>query len=143
MNKSVNEFFSSLHRENLKPRGYTKIRHTFSRSMGSYTERIQFQGSAWNDSNSPWRFYINFGVEFYDLSPRDPCRDFSATHCWTRLDTLLPSAAKEYDLPDPVPPAFATEIAGLLQQGSDRVASTIQQVRLAYESKSWPLFPDA
>ena len=141
MNASVREFFSSLHREHLKRRGYTKTRHTFSRDMGSYTERIQIQGSAWNDSKSPWRFYINFGVEFHDLPPRTPCRDFPATHCWTRIDSLTPSAAAEYDLPQMVKPDFATKIADSLHQSSEHVARTIRQIRSAYESRSWPMFP--
>ena len=143
MNEAVKDFFSSLHREHLKPRGYTKTRHTFSRDMGNYTERIQFQGSAWNDSNSPWRFYINFGVEFHDLPPRTPCRDFPATHCWTRIPAVTPSGAAEYDLPQSVPPDFAAQIAASLQHGSEHVARTLQQIRSAYESKSWPIFPSA
>lgn len=111
--------------------------------MGSYTEHIQFQGSAWNDSNLPWRFYINFGVEFHDLPPRNPCRDFPATHCWTRIEALIPDAAAEYDLPQTVSPDFAADIAASLQRSSDHVARTLPQIRSAYESKSWPMFPSA
>jgi hypothetical protein len=111
--------------------------------MGSYTERIQFQGSAWNDSNLPWRFYINIGVEFHDLPPHPPRRDFPATHCWTRIEEITPDADAEYDLPQAVPPDFAAGIADLLRRASEHVARTSQQIRTAYESKSHPVFPSA
>src|SRR5438046_2062639 len=100
MRDSVTQFFSRLHREHLKARGYKKVRYTFSRDMGGYTERIQFQGISWNDANSPWRFYITFGVEFPDLPSRSPCRDFPATHCWARIERVVPGAPNQYDLPE-------------------------------------------
>ena len=138
MRDSVTEFFSSLQREHLKVRGYKKVRHTFSRNMGGYTERIQVQGSSWNDSDSPWRFYINFGVEFPDLPPRSPCRDFPATHCWTRIEHIVPDAPNQYDLPDTRTAEFAGELAGYLDCASRQVARQIRQIRRSYERRLSP-----
>lgn len=138
MRDSVTQFFSSLHREHLKAQGYKKVRHTFSRALDGFVERIQFQGSDWNDADSPWRFYINFGVEFSDLPPRTPCRDFPATHCWTRIEHIVPDAPKQYDLPDASTAAFAGELAGYLDCASRQVARQIRQIRSSYEQRRSP-----
>ena|SRR5207245_1692844 len=139
MRESVKDFFAALHRVYLKPRAYRKVRHTFSREMDAYTERVQFQGSSWNDSTSPWRFYINFGVEFHNLPPRFPCRDFPNTHCWTRIEGIVPSAPAQYDLPGRRFEDFSAEIAGYLETASQRVSRRIGRIRAAYEQKKWPL----
>jgi len=114
------------------------VRHTFSRDMDGYTERIQFQGSSGNDSDGPWRFYINLGVEFTDLPPRTPCRDFPATHCWTRIEHIVPDAPKQYDLPDTSTAEFASELAGYLDCASRQSARQIRQIRSSYEQRPSP-----
>ena len=48
MRDKVDEFFSRLQTVHLKARGYKKQRHTFIRDLQGFTERIQFQGSAWH-----------------------------------------------------------------------------------------------
>ncbi len=138
MRDSVTQFFSSLQWEHLKARGYKKVRHTFSRDMDGYTERIKFQGSSWNDSHSPWRFYINFGVEFPDLPPRTSCRDFPAAHCWTRIERIVPDAPKQYDLPDTDTAEFVTALAGYLDCASRQVARQIRRIRRSYEQRHSP-----
>lgn len=72
MNQSVESSLSEFHRQQLKPLGFKKVRHTFSRDKETYVERFNFQGSAWNtsESNEPWLFYINVGIEFKDLPDR-------------------------------------------------------------------------
>lgn len=138
MRDAVTQFFTKLHREHLKPHGYKKIRHTFSREMEGYVERIQFQGSTWNDAESPWRFFINFGVEFANLSPRNPCRDFPGTHCWTRIEHIVTAAPKHHDLPDAGTEELATELAGYLDSASRQVARQIRQIRSSYEQSRSP-----
>jgi hypothetical protein len=142
MQDYVKEFFSHLHNEYLKARGYKKVRHTFSRDFGTYTERIQFQGSAWNDSSSPWRFYINFGVEFHDV-PAIERRDFPGTHCWTRIQVVALDAPSEFDLSERDTAGFASKIAFYLESGSRHVKQHIQQIRSAYDAKICPQFPAA
>jgi len=132
MRESAKEFFSRLHQDHLKPRGYKKVRQTFSRSIGDYTERIQFQGSAFNDASRPCRFYINFGVEFHDLRPRIPCRDFPETHCWTRAEAIVRGASSQYDLPEENVVGFAEQISHQLSSASELVAHRIRDVRQTY-----------
>ncbi len=138
MRDSAKEFFSHLHKTHLKPHGYTKLRHIFSRDMGSYTERVQFQGSNWSDPNCPLRFYINFGVEFHDLPPRSPCKDLPGTHCWTRIRHIAQNAPSHFDLPDNETSAFAAEIAAYLDYSSQQVAVKIPQIRKIYDEKKSP-----
>ena len=143
MRESVKNFFSVLHQRYLKPNGFKKVRHTFSREHAHYTERFQFQGSAWNDSASPWRFYINVGVEFHNIPARVPSRDFPSTHCWTRIERLLSDAPSEYDLLELNTEQFASHIAGYLESASMVVAREIQQIRKSYEQSKSPYLSTA
>ena len=129
----VEPFFRRLHREHLKPRGYTKVRRTFSRDMQAYIERVQFQGSSWNDANSPWRFYINFGLQFRELQERSPARDFPQTHCWTRIEHLVPDAPQEYDLSEGDSPCLLQQLPAYIELASHRVAKHIHDIRKDYE----------
>jgi len=98
MRDKVEQFFSRLDTVHLKPMGYKKQRHTFARDLDGFTERVQFQGSAWNDQEATWRFYVNFGIQFHGLPPRSPDRDLPGPHCWTRIDALVPDAPKDFEL---------------------------------------------
>jgi len=138
MRESVTRFFSSLHQNHFKIRGYKKVRHTFSREMGDYVERIQFQGSKWNNSDDSWRFYINFGVEFSDLPPRIPCHDFPSTHCWTRIEQLVPDAPKQYDLPELDTAEFARELSAYFESASRQVAQQIRWIHSSYQQQHSP-----
>jgi len=138
MPKAIENFLSQLHREHLKPRGYKKSRHTFSRDCGAFTERFQVQGSAWNDASGPWRFYINVGVEFHDVPPREPARDFPGTHCWTRIENLVPGAPAEFDLPVDDQEAFGAAVAGCVKAASERIGSGIGGARSAYDANPTP-----
>jgi hypothetical protein len=138
MPKATEDFLSRLHREYLKPRGYKKSRHTFSRDCGAFTERFQLQGSAWNEASGPWRFYVNVGVEFHGVPPRKPARGFPGTHCWTRIENLVPGAPVEYDLPLADQDAFAAAVSGYVKAASERLASGIGGVRSAYDESPTP-----
>lgn len=92
----VSRFFSQLHRVFLKRRGYNKIRHSFSREINGYTERVQYQGSVRNGAHGPWTFYINFGVEFPDFEARTLRRDFPFTHCGTRIEHLVDDVSRQH-----------------------------------------------
>jgi hypothetical protein len=106
--------------------------------MEGYIERVQFQGSSWNDANHPWRFYINFGVEFSDLPARSPCHDFPATHCWTRIEYLVAHAPKQFDLPEGDVSKFTTEIADYLEYASRHIVDCLSKIRSNYESRRSP-----
>ncbi|MFM9960568.1 MAG: DUF4304 domain-containing protein [Planctomycetaceae bacterium] len=135
MQEFVKVFFSSLHREYLKPRGYQKVRFTFWRDMDGYIERIQFQGSSWNASTGSWRFYINFGVSFPDIPPGVPNRGFPGTHCQARIEHLTTNSPSEFDLPENCDAEFAQKIIEYVAVASSRVAEQINFVRQNYEQK--------
>ena len=91
MQARVKDFFSEFHRQKLKPIGFKKINHTFSRDKGSYIERFNFQGSSWNssDTTEPWFFYINVGVQFKELALPTPNFAFPKTHYHWRIEDLI------------------------------------------------------
>jgi len=125
---SVESFFSDIHRNYLKPRGYHKKHHAFIRELDGYTEAFAFQGSAWNDSVGPWRFYINVTVAFPDI-PNRPA---------VRIEHVVAGTPQHFDLPEPAPPSFAGELAVLLGQASDSIASQLPQIREAFlEKRYW------
>lgn len=138
MQNSVKQFFVEIHASHFRQRGYKKIRHTFHRELDGYIERVQFQGSSWNDANSPWLFYINFGVEFSGLPARSPCRDFPATHCWTRIEALVPRMPPEYRLPEGDVAKFAAKIARCVEKASLLVADRLPGIRANYERSRSP-----
>lgn len=133
----ASKFFSDLHRLHLKAKGYRKQRHTFTRDHPDFTERVQFQGSAWNSSGSPWRFYINFGVQFRSLPPRLPDRDLPGTHCWTRIESLVPEAPAEFELASQHD-KLSVDLVRFVEMASQRVAQQIDAVRERYEKTRSP-----
>jgi len=133
----ASKFFSDLHRSYLKGKGYRKQRHTFTRDHPGFTERVQFQGSAWNSSGSPWRFYINVGVQFRDLPPRLPDRDLPGTHCWARIESLVPEAPSEFELTSQQH-QISADLVRLVEMASQRVAQQIDAVRERYEETRSP-----
>ena len=42
---------TQVHRAHLDLRGYGKVRNTFDRSVGSHSERFNFQGSIWSSAD--------------------------------------------------------------------------------------------
>jgi hypothetical protein len=139
MSEKVKAFFSQLHADYLKPWGFRKQRHTFTRDLVGYSEVVQFQGSSFNLAILPWRFYVNFGIRFHDLSPRSPDRDLPGTHCWTRIRAILPDAPAYFDLGTD-DAGFVGGIANLVQDASKRVALEIDSLRRLYREGRATLF---
>jgi len=134
MQDSIKLFFSELHKNHLKSRGYTKERHTFSRDMGKYTEKIQFQGCSWNDSKGPWGFYVNYGIQFHDLPPAVPV-DFSRTHCSARLDSLIGNSPKHFHIRENNSNELAQEISDCVDNLSKFIAERFDFIRESYPVK--------
>jgi hypothetical protein len=67
MQDIVKKFVSELHTSKLKQAGFKKKRHEFRRAREDYIEFFEIQGSAYNNSEEPWLFYINFAVDFPDI----------------------------------------------------------------------------
>jgi hypothetical protein len=95
LKKWLSSLLSELHAESLKPLGYRKEARTISRDCGPYWERFNFQGSSWNDATSG-RFYINVGIEFKDLAPRERWSYMPHTHWADRLETVVVSAPSQW-----------------------------------------------
>ena len=64
-----------------------------------YAIAFRFQGSRWNDSSTPWVFYLNAGIRFQGIPRREPDKDFPTIHSWIRVGSTLSSSAEpEYHL---------------------------------------------
>lgn len=125
MNKWLNQFLSEFHQAYLKKLGFKKVRHTFSRDMGDYWERFNFQGSAWNGaSDQYWTFYLNVGVEFKDLEPRRHWSYFPHTHWAERIQTVVSDAPAdwEYNL-NTDRHALMRELASYMSRASEKMAT--------------------
>ena len=131
MNQAGKSFLAALHALHMKPRGYTKVRGTFSKSGVGYVNRIMIQGSAWNTDAEKCRFYINCGMEFSDLPPRVPARDFPGTHCWARSDVIMPGTPSEFDY-EIGHSDFILEVATLISKVSSIVERRWPQYREDY-----------
>ena len=91
-------FVDRLHSELFKPAGFKKKGRLFSRFLATYGEHYNIQGSAWNSSESPWRFYVNCGISFIDVPIRTKGVGMWAFHAHSRLRLLVPQARDEYDI---------------------------------------------
>jgi hypothetical protein len=137
MQNEVEAFFSDLQRDHLKAMGFKKVRHTFSRARPGFTERIQFQGSSWNDPERPWTFYLNYGIQFHGVPPRTSDRDLPGTHCLTRIGWLVPGAPKDFALSGDRD-ELKRRLASLVDQASARVAGQLQELRERYVATPTP-----
>ena len=133
----VEQFLSWFHATRLKPAGYKKKGHAFSRKRADFSERIQLQGSAWNDGKGPWRFYVNFGILFDGVPPRRPDRDFPGTHCWTRIENLVRGAPSELELSDNQEDV-ARRLAKMIEDASTRVGREVDGLRRRYKEQGSP-----
>ena len=121
MNDIVSAFMSLLHKEYLKPRGYTKKGFVFSRSMDGYTERVRLKGSPWNHPERPWSFGIDFGVEIIGVPSTN--REFPHTHTHAALERIVKDASGSYALRHNPSLTLAAQVM-------DRLDPSRQQVRI-------------
>lgn len=94
MKEWLDEFLREFQKNHLKELGFKKVRRTFSRDLGDYWERFNFQGSSWNSSDEEtWLYYINLGVEFKDIEPRKYWSYFPHTHWSGRIESVVGAAS--------------------------------------------------
>ena len=130
---------SELHRESLKPQGYRKERRTFVRDCGAYKERYNFQGSSWNGTGVKWRFYLNVGLEFTDLEPRQIWSYFANTHWATRIPSVVPEAPHWWDYSEQTDRAeIKKELAQLICRASEGLKVEASNIRNRYLAKQRP-----
>jgi Domain of unknown function (DUF4304) len=141
---SRDQFFSMLHSLNLRPRGFKKVRHTFSREFESYGEHYQLQGSAWNDEASDWRFYINCGISFSGVPRREPDLDFPRVHAWARAPHLVHFALPHYDVIADDPTSVVSDVVSVIDECSSYFARRHGYLVEAYARRDfkWPFLRD-
>ena len=135
MSKLGDAFTSELHATHLKPLGFKKTRHTFSRSHEGFTERYNIQGSAWNDHDGPWTCYVNCGISFDELPPRNPDSDFPRTHAWMRAQHFTSRALPQYDITPDNLASSAALVADVILQCSDYFRRRHTYLREHYEQQ--------
>jgi len=96
--KIADELLSKLHTRYLKPLGFKKKGHTFSRPHAAYAEYYNIQGSAWNSADKPWRFYINVGISFTDIPLHTNVVGMWKYHSHARLPLFVRTAPPDYDI---------------------------------------------
>jgi hypothetical protein len=129
----LNKFLSEFHRLHLKRLGYKKTHHTFSRDMGEYWERIQFQGSDSNGLYPHWKFYVNVGIEFKDIAPRRNWSGFAHTHWAKRIESLVPHAPAHWKYNQETQQEILTsELLSLFNLASERLAVESSTIKTFY-----------
>ncbi|MCW9058477.1 MAG: DUF4304 domain-containing protein [Gammaproteobacteria bacterium] len=98
MNALVSKFFTELHKTAMKPMGFRKERHRFSRPQDGYVEIVDFQGSSWNQAEGPWLFYINIAVGFEGIEAKGQKLWFNVAHAMGRIEGLVPGSNTQYSL---------------------------------------------
>jgi len=134
MKKWLDEFLSDFHKIHLKNLGYKKKYHTFSIDRGTYWERYNFQGSAYNPTEgNEGTFYLNVGVEFKDLEPRTSWTWFGNTHSAWRLhcDATVPGGGWEYD-EKLNKEELMHKLLDLIEETSQEIAEGIADIRSRY-----------
>jgi hypothetical protein len=137
-------FFSLLHAEHLKPRGYRKVRHTFSRQFAGYGGHYQLQGSEWNDEAGDWRFYINCGISFDGIPRREPDRDFPHVHAWARAPHLVQVALPHYDVNVQNTASVASDVTAVIDACANYFSRRHTFLLDAYQRRDykWPFLRD-
>ena len=132
----VSAFFAALHSDVFKPRGYTKLRHTFQKEEDGYAMAFQFQGSDWNSASSPWRFYLNAGIRFPNIPRRTPDRNFPTIHSSMRVGSRLSEWAEpDYDVVEEGQKLLVGKIALIVEDCRRYFAANHRSLRQRYELK--------
>jgi len=125
----VKQFISELHAKGLKPRGFTKKRHTFSRAREEYVERFQVQGSSWNSGgNDPWIFYLNAGVFFPNLPEPTQNRGFVGTHVYGRLREFDPTCLDACELNMDGLDRTLEDVITSVERASSAIAANVERL---------------
>jgi hypothetical protein len=136
-------FASTLHERYMKPAGFKKKDHTFSRSRVGYDEHYNIQGSAWNSADGAWRFYVNCAISFPDIPIQKPGSGMWKYHAHTRLRMLVPGAPAEFDVTEQSQEEVMSALNGQLEKCADYFARRHQMLRESYLSQRYSGgFPD-
>jgi hypothetical protein len=127
------QFASALHQCHLKPLGFRKVRKNYTRTHADYTEHYQIQGSAWNDSSSPWVFYLNCGISFSGLPV--PLSGHVGTHGSTRAPVFTGLANAQDEVTPDTMSQVAEHTAEVIREVSAYFARRHAFLRDCYEHR--------
>ena len=129
MQTIVKTFISELHRSKLKPKGFRKIRHRFYRNKETYIEYFDIQGSSWNSSNSPWRFYLNTAIDFIGI----PKRNSVQFHAEGRIEWIVKGYEPHFELSTETYENLLIEVPLLIEKASVLIPDLLPAVRQRVE----------
>ena len=136
-------FASTFHKRYMKPTGFKKKGHTFSRERSGFAEHYNIQGSAWNSAGTPWRFYVNCGISFPDIQVPRPGSGMWKYHAHTRLEMLAPGAPSAYEVTDQNQEAVLAQLNGHIEQCGAYFARRHQTLKESYLAQRYSAgFPD-
>jgi len=132
MKKPADLLLAQLHERFMKPAGFKKNGSTFSRSHHEYAEHFNIQGSAWNSSGGPWRFYVNCAISFPDVPLRSAGSGLWKYHSHTRLRQILRDAPSEFDVSDDTRDQVVEQVGGHLMDCSEYFRRRHQVLKDSY-----------
>ena len=127
MRQLASQFFSELHSSTMKELGFKKARFRFTRERDGRIEVVEFQGSQWNDSSRPWRFYINLGVNFLDLPNSGRSSAAHQTHAYGRIEGIVSDSPEQFDLTDQNFEQLEVSISSLVKEALELLPSILPE----------------
>jgi len=129
MQTIVKTLINELDRSKLQPQGFRKIRHRFYRNKETYIEYFDIQGSSWNSSNAPWRFYLNTAIDFIDI-PKGNSVQFQAEG---RIEWIVKGTKPHFELSTETYESLLIEVPLLIERASVLIPDLLPAVRQRVE----------
>jgi hypothetical protein len=132
----VKRFISALYSDKLKPQGFRRSGHSFTRANPDYVERFQVQGNPWNGLDSTplilrpqepvWRFYVNVAVRLADSPPVH-----GQFHADCRIGTLVKASEGSYELTETVLEPLVDRLAEHIDVACAQLPARLAEIRAA------------
>jgi hypothetical protein len=134
MKNWIPTLLSELHKQYLKPLGFTKVRQTVSRDRGGYQEHFNFQSSRSNFGDER-RFHLNVEIKFNDLDAGTQYWSYltGGTHWagWPRQ--LVKGAPEHWDCnPSTNRERLKEDLRDLILKASQRLAERASELKAEY-----------
>jgi hypothetical protein len=137
MKKPADLLLAMLHARFMKPAGFKKNGNTFSRSYDEYAEHFNIQGSAWNSSGGPWRFYVNCAISFPDIPLKSPDTGLWKYHAHARLGQIMKGTPSEFDVSDDTREQIVGQVGGYLMDCSEYFKTRHHALKQVYQLKGY------
>lgn len=118
----------------LAPMGFKRRRGRFSCIRDGYTEHYQIQGSQWNSSGEPWRFYFEVAVQFDDVPVQPNSKGLWAhAHAIGRVGEIASSAPERFEITEETLSAMAAQLAGIVTEVTPLLAGELRALKARAE----------